>query len=89
MFRFPIESRAFVFIFDRMKNPYEIMIHNLFVFFSIDVYYLDAEFKVVDFVKGFKPFSLCFKPKNKAKYVVEYVSGAVDFKLGDKMKIKA
>lgn len=88
MFRFPVKSRAFVFIFDRMKQPYEIMIHNIFVFFPIDVYYLDSEFRVVDFVKGFKPFSLCFKPKHKAKYVVEYVSGVVNFKKGEKIKIE-
>jgi len=87
MFRLPIKSRALIFVFDKMKNPYEIAIHNFFVFFSIDVYYLDSEFRVVDFVKNFKPFTF-YKPKEKAKYVIEYYSGVVNYKLKDKINIE-
>lgn len=87
MFRRPIKNRALVFIFDKMKNPMEIAIHNIFVFFSIDVYYLNSNLEVVDYVKNFKPFSLFFKPKYKAKYVVEFVSGVANYKKGDKIYI--
>ena len=41
-----------------------------FVFYKIDVLYLDENKKVIEIKKNFKPFS-SYTPKNKAKYVIE------------------
>ncbi|MFH1592329.1 MAG: DUF192 domain-containing protein [Candidatus Woesearchaeota archaeon] len=46
------------------------MIHMFFVFYPIDVYWLDKDFNVVDKRINLKPFRMAI-PKEKAKYVVE------------------
>ena len=50
-------------------------IHMLFVFYPIDVLFLDAKKRVVDKVLGLKPFSLGYAPKRPARYVVELPEG--------------
>jgi len=50
-------------------------IHMLFVFFAIDVAFLDSGKKVVDVVKGLKPFTFIYVPKKAASYVVELPPG--------------
>ena len=45
-------------------------IHMLFVFFPLNIYWLDSNFNIVDY-KKVKPFTLNHKPKKKAKYVLE------------------
>jgi len=45
-------------------------IHMFFVFFSIDVYWLDKNYNLVDYRKKVMPFSVAM-PKKKAKYIVE------------------
>ena len=59
----------------------------LFVFFSIDVYWLDKDFRVIDLRKKVKPFTFAGSDK-KAKYVLEISKGNFDFKLRDKIKTK-
>ena len=46
------------------------MIHMFFVFYSIDVYWLNNEFEVVDKRINLKPFRFAM-PCEKAKYIVE------------------
>jgi uncharacterized membrane protein (UPF0127 family) len=46
-------------------------IHMMFVFFPIDVVYLNAEMKVVDIVSGLKPFTPSYSPKKPSKFFVE------------------
>jgi len=50
-------------------------IHMLFVFMPIDVVYLDKKKKVVDVVRGLKPFTLNYSPKKPAKFFVELPAG--------------
>ena len=60
-----------------------------FVFFPIDVLFLDEDKKVVEIKKKFEPFTL-YNPKNKAKYVIELPQGAVkntNTKIGDKVSL--
>jgi len=45
-------------------------IHMFFVFFPIDVYWLDSELNIVDKKMNVKPFTMAM-PKKKAKYIVE------------------
>ena len=50
-------------------------IHMFFVFFPIDVVFLDEKKKVVDIVKGLKPFVPLYVPKKASKYLIELPEG--------------
>lgn len=50
-------------------NNKKIIIHSFFVFFPIQLYFLDEEFKIIDKVV-LNPFWFYF-PKVKARYLVE------------------
>ena len=45
-------------------------LHMLFVFFKINVIFLDSKKKVVDIKKNFFPFSF-YSPKKPSKYIIE------------------
>ena len=65
-------------------------LHMLFVFFPIDVLFLDAGKKVVD-KATLHPWALNYTPKKAAKFIVELPAGkASQVKLGEKIgwKIK-
>jgi uncharacterized protein len=59
-------------------------IHTLFVFFSLDIVFLDAKKKVVD-VRSAKPFVSLITPRKKARYVVEMNAGENILNVGDKV----
>lgn len=62
-------------------------IHMMFVFFPIDIVYLDSQKKVVD--KAIvKPWSLNYTPKQASKYFIELPVGKVNVKIGDKIDWK-
>ena len=67
-------SKNLVFIYN--KEQY-VPLHMFFVFFPIDVIYLDSEKKVVDLKKHFLPFTL-YNPKSKSKYVLELENGSIN-----------
>jgi len=84
MFRFKKPEKALVFIF---KNKRRIDLHMLFVFFPIDVLFLDKNKKVVDIKKNFKPFSY-YASKARAEYVIELPRGSLgNTSKGDKIII--
>ena len=72
-----------LFIFDKERK---VGIHMLFVFFSIDVYWLDKDFRVIDLRKKVKPFTFAGSDK-KAKYVLEISKNKVGLRVGNKGKI--
>ena len=62
-------------------------IHMLFVFFPIDLVYLNKDKKVVDIAKNILPFSLGYAPKKPSKYFVELPVGkSKKIKLGDELQ---
>ena len=62
-------------------------IHMLFVFFPIDLVYLNKDKKVVDIAKNILPFSLGYAPKKPSKYFIELPAGkSKGTKLGDKLE---
>jgi uncharacterized protein len=63
-------KRSLVMVFDRDEL---VPLHMLFVFFPIDVLYLDSSRKVLEIKKGFRPFTF-HTPKKRARYVVEIPS---------------
>jgi uncharacterized membrane protein (UPF0127 family) len=67
----PDYGMIFVFGSERRAD-----LHMLFVFFPIDVLFLDKEKRVVEIKKDFKPFTY-HAPKAKAMFVVELPVGVV------------
>jgi len=61
------KKKTLIFIFGKEKI---IPLHMLFVFFPIDVLFLDKNKKVVEIKENLRPFSF-YTPKNKAKYIIE------------------
>jgi len=68
------EGQAILFV-----SPEESYLHTsidmFFVFFSIDVLWLDNEKRIVDVRRGVKPFTPLLRPKKAAKYVLELPVG--------------
>ncbi|MEA2037925.1 MAG: DUF192 domain-containing protein [Nanoarchaeota archaeon] len=66
-------GKSLVFIFDKEKI---ISLHMFFVFYPIDVLFLDRNKKIVEIKENFKPFKF-YLPKKRAKFVVELPYGIV------------
>lgn len=64
---FSKKSKALIFIFSKEKI---ISLHMFFVFFPIDVLFLNKNKKVVEIKENFKPFRIMIA-KKPAKYVIE------------------
>lgn len=65
-------KKNLVFVFSKEQR---VWLHSFFVFFPIDVYFLDENKKIIEKTR-LKPF--CFyRAKEKAKYVVEIVDKKV------------
>lgn len=74
---------ALVFVLPR-ESIANASIHMLFVFFPIDVIYLNKDKKVVDLAKNVQPFTLGYVPKKPSKFFVELPAGkSKGIKLGD------
>lgn len=65
--------KTLIFVFD---HDHKVSLHNFFVFYPIDVVFLNAEKKIVEIKENFEPFTLYF-PQQTARYVVELPSGTV------------
>jgi len=79
---FRTKPSSMVFSYDKSVN---ISLHMWFVFFPIDVLWLDADLRVVHILRDFRPFST-YNPKTFARYVIEMPAGSlVDTELGDKI----
>ncbi len=66
MFRLQ-HNAAFFFLF---SYPVRYMIHMFFVFFPIDIIFLDKQYKVIERKENLKPFS-CYKPKQSYTGFIE------------------
>jgi uncharacterized protein len=82
MFSKKNNNLGLIFIFDKEKL---VPLHMFFVFYPIDVIYLNRDKKVVEIKRNFKPWKY-YNSKKKAKYVIELVTGkAKEIKLNDKI----
>jgi len=70
---FRIKPESLVFAFEKEKK---IPLHMMFVFFPIDIVYLDKNRKVVEIKSGFRPFTF-YSPAKNAMYVIEVPSGTI------------
>ena len=60
-------KKNLIFVFDNERRR---GLHMFFVFFPIDVLFLDKNKKIVEIKKNLKPFTF-YKSKKKAKFIVE------------------
>lgn len=67
------QNNGLIFRFDKEKA---ISLHMFFVFYPIDVLFLDKNMTVVDKKEDFKPFTL-YKSKKKSMYAVELPNGTI------------
>ena len=58
------------------ESIFETIIDMFFVFFSIDIIWLDKNKRVVDIRRNVKPFSPLIMPLKPAKYVIELPKNA-------------
>ncbi|MBT3464804.1 DUF192 domain-containing protein [archaeon] len=82
MFSKKILDEGLVFIF---KGNVKIGLHMFFVFFPIDVLFLDKDKKVVEIKQNFNPWTT-YHPKIKSKYIIELPNNAIKkskTKIGD------
>ena len=81
------KRKNLMFVFDKEKK---ISIHTWFVFFPIDVLFLDSSKRVVEVKERFVPFSF-FTSTKRAKYVIEVNHGVIarsGTKVGDLITFK-
>ena len=82
---FTLKPKPLIFIFKKEKI---IPLHMLFVFYPIDVLFLDKNKAVVETKENFKPFT-SYTPKNKAQYILELPKNIIKktkTKIGDKIE---
>jgi len=68
------------------ESTMETTIDMFFVFFPIDVLWLNKEKEVVDLKRNVKPFTPMIVPRKPAKYVIELRKGVTNhIKVGDRI----
>ncbi len=70
---FAKKPKALVFIFKKEKIA---PLHMLFVFFPIDILFLNKNKEIVEIRESLRPFAF-YTPKNKAMCIIELPKGAV------------
>lgn len=86
MFVIRPEHDAYLFMFHSEKI---VSLHTMFVFFPIDVVYLDSRKVVVETKSNVRPFTPVVWPGNRAMYIVEARAGLVKrktIKIGDQFE---
>ena len=68
-------SRPKVLIF-HFEKPVRVSLHMFFVFFPINVIFLDSKKKVIEIKENFRPFTF-YASKHKAVFVIEAPTGFV------------
>lgn len=86
MFKKRLVDTGYLFDFEVVRVP--VVFHMWFVFFPIDVVFLDDNFKVVDIKRNFKPWTT-YASKCVCRYVLELPEGdANSVRVGDKLSIE-
>ena len=74
----------------KFSKEHKISLHMLFVFFPIDVLFLDKNKKTVDIKENFRPFTF-YTSKEKALYAIELQKGTIKkskTEIGDEISFK-
>lgn len=67
-------NKGMIFSFN---TPQKVMMDMLFVFYPIDVIFLDENKKVIEIKEKFMPFSF-YNSKKEAKYIIEFENGVIN-----------
>ncbi len=87
MFRKPLRKGQAMILESTNEGILDTTIHMLFVFYPIDVIWLNSNKEVVDIKKSVIPFIPWLSPKAAAKYVIELRKGtAKHVNIGDILK---
>ncbi len=81
---FSKKPKTLIFKFNKEKI---VPLHMFFVFFPIDVLFLDKNKTIIEIKENFKPFSF-YNPKNKAGYIIEFPKDTIKNKkirIGNKL----
>ena len=82
MFSRKIKDTGLIFFFDLDEK---VPLHMFFVFYPIDVLFLNLNHEVVDKKESFKPFTF-YTTKEKCRYIIELPDKSTEeTKLGDKI----
>ena len=79
---FSRKPKTLIFVFNKEKI---ISLHMFFVFYPIDVLFLNKNKKIVQLKENFKPFRIII-PKKPAKYIIELPNNTIkktNTKVGD------
>ncbi len=88
MFSRPLKDKEGLLLVNEIESVEMSAIHMLFVFYPIDVVWMDKGKKVVDIKRNAKPFALRYAPKRKAKYVLELKAGdSKGISIGDRLQL--
>ncbi len=85
MFRKTPRTLIFKFSSERI-----VPLHMWFVFFPIDIIFLDKDRKVVEIKENFLPWSY-YRPKRRSMFVIEFPSGTISctgIKSGDQVTFR-
>ncbi len=80
------KEKALLFTFPEERK---FQIHTFFVFFPIDLVYLDENFEIIEIEKDVSPFR-GYTPEKEARNLVEFRAGKVEeenIELGDKLEV--
>ncbi|MBT4334712.1 DUF192 domain-containing protein [archaeon] len=89
MFSKPLKSGEAIILEAKEEGIIETTLHMLFVFYPIDILWLNKKLEIVDIKRKVLPFKPWIVPKSPAKFVVEMKSGAAKtLKIGDVLKFK-
>ena len=89
MFSKPLKEGEAIILESKDEGILETTLHMLFVFYPIDIIWLNKKLEIVDIKKKVLPFKPWIVPKNPAKFVVEMKAGAAKtLKIGDVLKFK-
>ncbi|MDP1759908.1 MAG: DUF192 domain-containing protein [Candidatus Woesebacteria bacterium] len=85
---FSLKPKKLLFILNK-ESKLNSSIHMMFVFFPIDIFWLDKEMKVIDFKLNVKPFTFGHSPKAVAKYILETPVGELkELKINEKLILR-
>jgi uncharacterized membrane protein (UPF0127 family) len=68
---------GYAMVFDMRREQY-ISIHMMFVFFPIDLVYLDRDRRIVDIKRRLRSWIGVAIPKRPARYAIEMPAGTID-----------
>ena len=85
MFARQDRNRALIMVFGEEKL---VPLHMMFVFFPLDILFLNRKRIVVETFETAKPFITQIRPRHKAKYVIELSAGKIrdsKIRVGDRL----